>query len=334
MSFAVVCAHFWKNAEESGGIFWLPMKLHLKFVACPVPVFMLMSFFFVEHTLREGKKNKIAARMKRLFVPYVAWALIYFALYCTLDVLRITHNAPVITWIKQLGWQLFLGSAPSLNPPLWFQFDIMLLTLFFAVLLKLVKRNASTVIALIAIAALVMQYSGMNYKLFGHLPYEAKYPLGRAAEMLFYACLGLLAARHKCLEHLHGIGAVIVCVAALRFVTKYDVFAASVTGFMYQGLKLTACAVLLFVSFYLLPMAWLPSAIRKTISFLARYSMGVYCIHMLIGRAMTSSAERLLVDGIGGGGRFALCAAIYAVSIAVCFLISLLPGKVFKSIVM
>ena len=33
---------------------------------------------------------------------------------------------------------------------------------------------------------LVLQYSGVNYSLFSHLPYEVAYPLGRLCELVPY----------------------------------------------------------------------------------------------------------------------------------------------------
>lgn len=310
LSFMVVCAHFWSYRENSGRVLYIPLKIHTKFAGCAVPAFMLISFFFMADTLEGGSKSALCKRFRRLFTPYIAWPLIYFAVYIVADALRIMTNMPSIEWIRGLGWQLLLGSSPYLDPVLWFHADMIAITVLFAVLLRVVRHKTNMAIALIAIGAFLLQYSSINYKLFGKLPYEARYTLGRLCEVLPCACAGILIARHGCFKRIQGVSAALVFAAALLFAAKYDVFTQQKAGFGYEGMKFLYNAAGLFTMFYLLPLNRLPLMVKKGILFLSRYSMGVYCLHMLVGRALRQCALCFIVDRTGGGVLSPLCSDI------------------------
>lgn len=62
------------------------------------------------------------------------------------------------------------------------------------------SHDGRMIFSLIAMIALILQYSGANWSLFGDMRFELKYPLGRMVEMLPLAICGFEMGRHKLFE--------------------------------------------------------------------------------------------------------------------------------------
>ncbi len=279
MSFQVILCHFWDGAG-TGWKIWLDF-----FRGYAVPVFMLMSFFLTEKTLISCDGKKIKKRLKRLLIPFLFWPFVYWFVFNIVNLWKSEYELGCS--ITDLLWQLFMGH--TFNAAMWYQLDLILLTLFFVGILCFFKRYYMHIFYICMMAAWFFQYSGWNKQLFGGLRFEMTYPLGRLAEMLPYAVCGFAMARlrgHKDLGHtLVPGGGIIASILFIMLVRYYPVFV-EIDGFGYSGFRRFFVAIALVALFYLLPFHKLPGAVLRLLYKSTRFTMGIYCMHLLVGQLL------------------------------------------------
>lgn len=199
MCFQVVLCHFWKaNVPYIGWKGWLRF-----FRGYAVPVFMLLSFFLTEKVLVSHDKGRIIKRLHRLLVPYFCWPFIYWILYNILDWWKRGYGLEC--GIPELFWQLLMGHSVQLNGVMWYQFEIIILTVLFVIILYIFRERYMSVLCICMMAAWLFQYSGWNKRLFGGLRFELTYPLGRFSEMVPYAVCGFAIAHYEMYKKLKNI---------------------------------------------------------------------------------------------------------------------------------
>ena len=170
MCFEVVLCHFWQYDNS------LILKLFALMRNVAVPVFIMISFFLMKNFFLSLNHQKLQKRLVKLFKPQLYWAIIYFIIYKICII--IIPNISLKLSLNDLLWQIILGHSPNLNPSMWFQFDLIILTIIFSIICH--HFNSKKVICLISLllGALILQYSGLNYATFNSMIYELKYPLG------------------------------------------------------------------------------------------------------------------------------------------------------------
>lgn len=288
MCYAVVATHFWSCSDfYARGT----EPLALKFVASmrnyAVPVFMLMTFYLSSAKFLSGDGRWLAGRFKRLIVPFVGWTLITFTVFKALTPLS---DAFACTF-RDLWLQQLLGTTKALGSQYWFQSVLIILTAYFAVLFRFVKaRSAVWALVLTALAAVAAEYTGLNYWLFKDGIYEVRHPLGRVIPMMSYACLGILLGMKKDVYAALSLRARWT-IAGLGFgvvalLVNCPVFV-SPPGFFYRGLNMLAIAFALTAAFALMPMERVPEGAGRVLLALSRYSMGIYLVHIFLGRIIT-----------------------------------------------
>lgn len=191
MCVVVVFIHF-GPAQESPYFFLGEFQ---KLYPLAVPVFMLISFFLLSSKL-DNLSQLIKKRTVRLLYPQIAWALILYLFYSTLNVVEITDKHLTI---KLLIAQMVLGH--SYNPPMWFIADCLILSVTFLFLYRFFNNRFPLICITFILLSFLAQHFDVHYKLFGALPYEIRYPLGRLLEMIPYAFGGYLL--HKFLGNRH-----------------------------------------------------------------------------------------------------------------------------------
>lgn len=121
MCFMVVFAHT-KDISDTNFV----SKLLFNFVPVAVPIFMILSFVFTDFKKITNDKDKFKKRLIRLILPQILWTIIYFVIYKLLDYKCSTN---LIHSNTDFFYQLVLGHA--YNPTLWFQIELIILTLVF-----------------------------------------------------------------------------------------------------------------------------------------------------------------------------------------------------------
>ena len=325
-SFCVVCRHYWE-----GGGSTLPEQAFWRMCNSAVPVFMILSFYLTSKDYLNiadwGKRRK---RLGRLLIPYVSWAFIhyfgYLAGYYLFKLAGREDSFHIEFSIKDLFWQLAFGCDEYLCAQLWYLFDLIVIT----VLLWMVscKREYTIRIALLlGVLAVAVQYFGINLAVFGGLPYEARYSMGRLAEMIPFACGGLVIGGIGVYDRLsaHRWYVFTLLVFLLTLISNCDVFVL-IEGFSYQGLFMLSYSFFLFLVFDMLPMNSLNSVIKKIIKFLSKYSLGVFCVHVGVG-TLWYGMEKAVAPGLGMIGLFTKSVIIYLISVAVSWTVGVIPLK-------
>lgn len=317
-SFLVVCCHFFSTGR---GSWWI---IPLRGVA--VPVFFVLAFYLDEvASTQHGHTPRLGRRLQRLLLPFWFWGLALAPVYLC----EVMRNRPLktATWklLEQTSLQLTLGHAYL--PHLWFLFALALCTTGWLLVRRsrVASHRSILFLSIIFFGCLVLQYSGLNARLFGQFGRPFRFPLGRLAECIPFAVSGIVLERTGIVRrlrntkflvfHLLWIG---ILGLPLRFVNAIPI----PDGFDYQGLSCIRSGTFLVLFFVLLPLDWFSNQVSKCIIAISRFSLGIYCIHLPVGAALLNilSAFDLQIDS------FTLCLAIYTVSLLVCLLmVSLVP---------
>ncbi|MDE6386426.1 MAG: acyltransferase [Lachnospiraceae bacterium] len=321
MSFEVVLCHYWLFENISDIPVYLRIFDRLRLLA--VPTFMIMSFYFITDSALTKDIGVYNARIGRLLSPYIGWAVIYYLGYLMLELI---FDIELVGGIRDLICQLLFGNSIHLIPPLWFQADLILLTgIVFIIFYFIPTNKAFNVLAAIAFLSLWMQYSGINYSLFGEWAYEVRYTYGRVAEMMPYACVGMAFSYNK-IEQKISISrfGTIACACMLIFLFRFPVFYMPELNFGYGGLYFICIASVLVLFFMVIPLNTLPIKVLGMIKWFARYTPGIFYIHYGIGN---------LFRRRGQTGDFIQCVIIWIISFVIAFLISKIPLKICKGLV-
>jgi len=100
-----------------------------------------------------------------MLFPHIMWAVIYFLIFEITDLLLDTDW---VNGLQNLLLQILTGSTRELCPQMWFQTSLIILTIIFCLLFYfLLEKLAFFVTYLLAIGSVYLQYSGINYRIFG-----------------------------------------------------------------------------------------------------------------------------------------------------------------------
>lgn len=324
MCFEVVLAHFWTRTNT-------PKLLKPFEILCglAVPVFMFMSFYLVENRFVQKKKEIMQRRIWKLCVPQIGWAIIYYIIF---KVVSCFFELNTNWTIQDLIWQIFTGHSSKLNATMWYQIDLIFLTLiFFIFFYFFTEKKGVVIIFAMMFFALVFQYSGINTNLFDGLRYELKYPLGRFCEMIPYATLGFCFAFFKIFDKLKKarIETLVFAILFCLFFIKYNVFS-GVAGFGYQGIRSIVLAVLVFTVAYFFPFDKIPKIAKDIIYKISRFTLGIYCMHRLVATLLNGFLSKIIKCEINS---FLVCILTYIISYFISYIIYKIPLKICKDLV-
>lgn len=327
LSFTVVLNHFFDINSVSYNIdFFNKLCFLLKIIGTvAVPVFFIMSFYFTEKVITNYDKDTVTKRLKRLIIPQLFWTIIYFVILKVMAFFTSNVHSPSI---QDFLYQLLFGHSKYINASMWYQVDLIIITYVYVLLYKYLKNKKGTIcICIISIFAIALQYTGINYTIFKDLVVELKYPLGRLLEVIPYATIGILLAKFNINKYankkiIHTI-LPILSIIIFCFLCKYEA-KINVMGFYYQGLLILTKSVTLFITFYFLPIGNVAEKVKKIIIYLSQYTLGVYCIHKLIGLIL----EQFINNKLNGTMEY--CIIIFILSYIVIWIISFIPLKIIK----
>lgn len=332
LSFCVICCHYFSTSL--GGY---PIAAFGRIKSVAVLIFFIISFFLTKDIFADSNNTeRINKRMWRLVFPYICWSVIYYLIYKLIDLLLIcfawNDGLRIDLSYKDLIWQIVFGSSEKLCPPLWFQFDIIVITLLIWIIYKYAPKYVWRILILGLIITYGLQYSGLNYAMFGWLGYEMRYSLGRLVEVFPAVCIGLAFAYSSLLEFFreHRIYTMIICALSMVEISYLGLLTTPEKDFYYSGIYKTIYAVLAFIFFYVFPFGILPNSIKKILKFLSKYSFGVFCIHFGVGFLWNAILCRCF--GLREN-TFIQCLSIYFISIFLSWAISRVPLKYLKYLV-
>ena len=332
MCFEVVFVHTKNFAHISNANFII--KLLYNFAFSAVPIFMILSFVFTDFKEIANDKNKFKKRLVRLLLPQILWTIIYFIIYKLLDY---KYSVGLIHSNSDFLYQLFLGHA--YNQTLWFQIDLIALTLVFGFVFWLFdEKKAIKISIMLGILSLFLQYSFINSRLFDNIIFKTDYlkdyityPIGRFFEMVPFAVLGLLISYFKIFERLLKYKWFIISnsIIGILFLSIFNIFS-SIPGYGYQGIKLIFMSLLLVIAFYLIPFKSTENILIKFIIQISKRTMGVYFAHRLIISLLYVTKFNTFLHIKDGS--FISSIFVFIVTYIIVFLLSLIPSKTLKKI--
>ena len=341
LSVEVVFDHFW-SVHGSDGV----TMFFRQMAAAAVPCFMIMSFYLTERRYAAGDRTWFVGRLVRLLTPYLFWPVVCYAmmLVCTGSPAFVEeigqlaafkhYGTSVDAPFTDLLWQWLLGSSRRYSMQLWFLADLIMLTVAIFALFKVTaERWRVPLLVLLIAVGLGVQYSPLNVWMFGDLPFESRYTLGRLAPMLVLASVGLLFGRLRGRLAELSLSSRLVVVAAGLGLFVFVQFARPfrpIPGFSYQGLDRIFLALGLVAAFHFLPFERLPGVVVRALSYCSRYCMGIYCVHF--GLALPLYAFVFPHIGIGRS-TLASNLLIWLASWLFCHLVALVPGRFSKLLV-
>lgn len=324
MCFEVVLCHFW---SENVPLYLKPFDILSVYA---VPVFMVMSFYLNQKFFGRKDVSYAKKRVWKLLLPQIIWSVLYFLIYWIIG--SITHHN-LVNGISDLFWQCFTGHSPRLNATMWFQIDLIVITIIFFVVFYFCNQLVGLiVIVLIGCLCLALQYSGLNYQTFGALRYELSYPLGRLSETIPMAVGGFLLSKYNLLKPTKEskwnlLIAGIITITFLLFDRKLFIISSS---FGYAGIGKIGVAIGLLMFSLNLNFNVFSAKILNCIKFISQYTLGIYCVHRLVHFFLVNTLT--IIFGLSDG-QFYQCIIIYIIGFVVCWGISKIPIRGIKNIV-
>jgi peptidoglycan/LPS O-acetylase OafA/YrhL len=219
---------------------------------------MVLSFFFF------SKKNLIL-RIKRLIVPLVFWSIIGFTIH------------PMQVNLTNIAIQLFTGHV--VNTPLYFLVLLVWYTIMVWIMDDLDRSWKISGYLIILISAFYLEYSGINFKIFYPMISVFEKSYGRFVELIKYVPLGLLFSYiYKKMDKKY-----LIFISILFFILFFlSLNLNQPKDFHYSGLRLFFIVSAVFSLVLWLSQFIVKRNISLMISFIGKYSFGVYLSHYLI----------------------------------------------------
>ncbi len=250
-----------------------------------VPVFVILASYLTPAVIEPlSSESHLLPRLERLYKPVVVWSLVFFAIYYAVRCSAIWPKVsgyfqPYDVNIQNIVFQLLFGTV--VNPALYYLIDIVWLTLlFYVVCVILFKgRFRTTLLVLMALFGLSVQYSGLNWLAFSGCDYRIKFTLGRFCEFLPFFSLGFLLEKYQRL--VNNTTLLVASIAGL-FPIGYSLWSwHQPQGFGYNGVGILMGATCVFFLFSKLRLDE-RTLCARVIRNLSSVTLGVYCIHLLI----------------------------------------------------
>ena len=272
MAFLVIIEHFYKPKNIALKIIKIRLRFH-------VPTFLIISFYYLNNNLLNRKVDKIKERLKRLLIPYLFYPIIIFFIY---NFLYIFFNIEKLRKnLYELLIQYIVGRL--LLSVLWFQFNLILITILFYIIAFIFKNNYLPFLQFLGILSYLVQLSNINYKYFKIYKDYIRYSVGYFAETIPLAVAGLSISSLDIINKSKKkrFQNIILYTFFLFILFKYRIFS-PVKGFGKQGILYNIQAASFFVIFSLIQFDNLNKKLLFCIQYLTSYTPGIYFLHTKI----------------------------------------------------
>lgn len=240
-----------------------------------VPIFMIMAFWFSAMAKRDyvASSKSLFRRLVRIAIPYFFWGCIGCVARWGME--------RVVDW-RILILQLLFGQSG--NSPLWFLCVLMICTIIVGVIVILPDYSRWIVVGAIFIVCFGLQYTGINSTMWRWLPSAGEVTMGRIAEMMPYAIVGLGGRFFFGNEgrRLLYAGIVSLCVAVCFLNSTY-----SASGYNYcGGMRFLLASGFVFICAGLDGLVPFKQCVLRPIATVGGLTAGCYYMHKLVGEAI------------------------------------------------
>lgn len=272
----VIIAHCY-NRSNSSIIF---KKINSLFKT-HVLIFFIMGFYFSYKTIISSNPKQKIDRLKRLIIPYFLWPII---LWFINKIVPKDYKISKCMTIEDLIYQLLYGSRYL--SVLWFQWDLIMLTIVFYLIYILFKKMFNFILIMLSISSFIYQYNGHNIKRFKKEIYDKKYTFGRFLEILPMAVIGVLFNFTQILNYFKKfrLKTFFTCIF-LIYLFQFNAIFINIEGYMYQGFQRGIIAILLFIIFAMFPSESIKNKkFLNLIKIVTNHTACVYYLHKVIPR--------------------------------------------------
>ena len=259
-------------------------KEHSKYLgrSFHVPTFILISFYFYYKILTNRIINKIIARFQRLLVPYILWPIIILISNNLLLLIFSIGQFNNKLTLYDLYIQLLTGAR--YHNIFWFQFNIIIISLFFTIISFIFKINSIKVFQLMGVASLYIHISMINYNIFNSYTFKLRQSLGSIIELTPLAVIGCIFWSTKILQYkiIYNINFPIMMFCIIYIFFRFDIFI-YYPGFWYPNVFLNIFAsITLFLLFGSLSLDNIKNSIPKIIiKIITKFTGGIYYLHII-----------------------------------------------------
>ena len=327
MCIGVIACHFWNPPSEGNILSDIIDAIRNS----AVHSFTLMAFFFSARTIESQNWDCIYCRIIRLLRPFLIWPIIMFVMYNTISIIvrkKIAYD------YMDLGAQYFMGHT-GICGVMYYNWIIILITMLYStIFFHYSKKQTFFFLGIVCCITSPLILYGKHYDILSILPYEMRYSLGRLIELYPTAFLGLLLShinfqnikdRLAKSEIFHLFYLVLIYEGFWILLAYHEhKYLFSNKNFGYANPEQIIIATLLFIIGYFFKGNSLSEKIRNNISFIAKYTMGIYCVHFIVGLYTQVLFFKL---GMNVKHTFSFSIIVFIISFICVYSMSKLPWK-------
>ena len=276
LAFLVVVTHNYNsNSTKNKIIIFITKKRKIH-----VPCFYIMSFYLFANHLFSLNFKILIKRIVRLLIPYIWWPLIFYRLN---RYMNINYNKNLPDSNKELKLQLLLGN--KFIHPLWFQLDLMIITIMIFAIIFIFRKYSIFVSQILFLLIYALEYSRYDFSnYFEKYLKQDKYLLFFFVDSIPFSISGLILGYYNVLDILkkYKIKAFVLSFLLYKLIADYNIFSI-LKRRGYQGIDLniqSICLIFIFSSF--------PSYlgnnlnIKNFLNIVTKFTGGVYFMHVPI----------------------------------------------------
>ena len=192
-AFLVVSAHNFKSGSKNKIVLFITKERLLH-----VPIFFILSFYFMHNNLLSLEPKIILNRLMRLFIPYIGWPIIIWIIN---HYWNKKYNSHFAITFEQLKLQLLWGHYFIMS--YWFLLNLIAITILFTLIIFIFRKHSIFILQIVLILCYSAQYSGYYYykimKKFSQRPAKT---IGSFFEDTPFAVIGFIFAHYKIIDKL------------------------------------------------------------------------------------------------------------------------------------
>ena len=249
-----------------------------------VPCFFFISFYYLYPIVFRRNMDKMKLRLERLLIPYFVYPIVIWMINNLLFLLIKENRFKRFLTLRELAMHLIIGKGIKNMGVLWFQFNLLIITIFFLLSSFLLKRFYLLFFQIIALISYILQYSEINYQFFSKYTYKIYMPLGNIIETLPIAVCSLSFASLNFFNFFPKdkiVKWICFCSFFFYMISNYKIFS-KVEGFGSTGIKPLILSFFLFTIFSMIPFTKINERIFVFLYQITKYTQGIYCLHMII----------------------------------------------------
>lgn len=300
-AYLIVVLHFGHNTGQLYNFCW-------KYIDFYVTSFFLISFYFSFKVFSSRYIAKVKERFIRLLFPYIFWPLFIFI---KRKYRAYKRGMSCQHSYKDLYYQFLVGNP--IHGLMWYLFDLIFLSLFFAVIAFLFKDYHLYFLYFLFFLILIYNYTHFHDRFMQQFPrYHIQHSFEIIHEALTFSITGYILGSLNLLRKLTRKKIAFIIFAPIFYVVRYhqevfDYF----PGFnvLFNDIFISC----IFIFFGTIPFKhYTPKIIFRWINILTRHTGGIYYIH--------TQTYEYLTEYFGSVAKKDLKATIviYATSYAVC----------------